>query len=73
MKPDYQYNTSMREILDQRLLPTELSLVQIQTCLTWIDRGERFCDGIIAEKVNDGTLLKLLIRLEDLLLKQYRW
>jgi len=73
MKPDYQYDTNMREILDRRLLPTELSLAQIQTCLTWIDRGERFCDGIIAEKVNDGTLLKLLCRLEDLLLKQYRW
>ncbi len=73
MEPDYQYDTNMRKILDRRLLPTELSLAQIQTCLTWICRGERFCDGMIAEKVNDGTLLKLFCRLEDLLLKQYRW
>jgi len=73
MEPDYRYNANVREILNRRLLPTELSLAQIQSCLTWIHRGERFCGGIIAEKVNDGTLLKLLFRLEDLLLKQYRW
>lgn len=73
MEPDYRYHANVREILERQLLPTGLSLVQIQTCLTWIRRGERLCDGLIAEKVNDGTLLKLLCRLEDLLLKQYRW
>lgn len=49
------------------LLPTEMSVSQIQTLLTYIGRAERFCDGVLAEYVEDGTLLKVLLRLDDLM------
>ena len=32
--------------------------------------GERFCDGNIAAEVENGNLLKMLLRLDDLLKKQ---
>lgn len=70
MEDDYEYRKNMAEIRRKDLLPTELTLQQIQTCLTWLKKDE--CH-LVPLKANDGTLLKLLLRLDDLLQKKYRW
>lgn len=72
MEPDYQYRDHLTQIRKQRLRFSELSLSQIQTYLTYLHRGERFCDGLIAEAVKHGTLLKLLLRIHDLI-NPYPW
>lgn len=45
----------------------EMNKKEIATMLTFISRGERFCDGHIASFVESGDLLKLMIRLKELL------
>lgn len=40
--------------------------------LTYLNRGERFCDGFVAERLENKTLLKLLMRLDDLLIRYYQ-
>lgn len=72
MEPDYQYRDHLTQMKKQKLRFSELSLSQIQTYLTYLHRGERFCDGLIAEAVNHGTLLKLLLRIHDLI-NPYPW
>lgn len=72
MEPDYQYSDHLKQMKKQKLRFSELSLSQIQTYLTYLHRGERFCDGLIAEAVNHGTLLKLLLRIHDLI-NPYPW
>lgn len=72
MEPDYQYSDHIKQMKKQKLRFSELSLSQIQTYLTYLHRGERFCDGLIAEAVNHGTLLKLLLRIHDLI-NPYPW
>lgn len=66
MESDPQYRRNMDKIRMQKLRISELSLSQIQTYLTFLHRGERFCDGTIAEAVNDGRLLTLLLRIQNL-------
>lgn len=51
----------------ENLLPTDMDLWQIRTALTYIVEEERFDEDIIAHAADDGTLLKLLLRLDDLL------
>ena len=34
--------------------------------LTWVIRGERFCDGLILENLKEGRIQHLLKRLKDL-------
>lgn len=63
---DYDYRFTMED-WPENLLPTDMNLWQIQTALTYLARAERFCTGAIAGAMDDGTLLKLLLRLEDLL------
>ena len=36
--------------------------------LTFIERGERFCDGHVQRYLENNILLKLLLRLDDLLI-----
>lgn len=69
MKPDIHFATNM-EKQPRRIVPSEMSVKQINTRLTWIQMGERFCDGNIAAEVENGNLLKMLLRLDDLLKKQ---
>lgn len=40
----------------------EMSQSQLSTFLTWVPRGERFCDGFIAEFVDEGSVLQALQR-----------
>ena len=44
-----------------------MDIWQIRTALTYLRRAERFCTGAIAAAMDDGTLLKLLLRLDDIL------
>ena len=43
-----------------------LSEEELRTVITHYVRGERFCDGLIAEAIEDGTLLKVLMRMKEL-------
>lgn len=63
---DDDYRMGMKE-WPENLLPTDMDIWQIRTALTYLQIAERFCTGAIAEAMDDGTLLKLLLRLEDLL------
>ena len=43
-----------------------LTMDEVSTIITHYVRGERFCDGLIAGAIEDGTLLKVLMRLKEL-------
>lgn len=45
----------------------EMNKKEIATMLTFITRGERFCDGHIASYVESGDLLKLMLRLKEVM------
>ncbi|MCQ2580100.1 MAG: DUF6508 domain-containing protein [Treponemataceae bacterium] len=45
----------------------EMNKKEIATMLTFISRGERFCDGHIASYVESGTLLRLMLRLREII------
>lgn len=68
LEPDYNYTENISAWKEQPIA-SEMTAGQIKTMLTWIERGERFCDGNIAGEVDSGRLLKLLLRLDDLLVK----
>ena len=62
--PDYEYRQHI-EVVKQKPI-AELTLLEISTCFTWLDRGERFCDGLISSHIDNGTVTQLLERLIDL-------
>lgn len=45
----------------------EMSISQIRTMLTRMQRGERFCDGYIADEIENGNMFALLKRLDEIL------
>ena len=59
--PDYCYVDHIEEVL--KISTDKLELTQISTYLTWLIRGERFCDGLIAENIENGMLKGVLERL----------
>jgi len=38
----------------------DLTIDEVYSYLTWLMRGERFCDGHVSEYVDNGILLKLV-------------
>lgn len=66
MEPDFKYKENY-EMFCRDELPTEMNARQIQTMLTYIQRGEHFECGVLEDAVLDGSLLKILLRLDDLL------
>lgn len=62
---DPQYNDHIGEV--KQIQAEKLDLPQISTYLTWLVRGERFCDGLIAENIESGRLKSVLERLLCLL------
>lgn len=44
----------------------ELTRDEILTRMTFLVRGERFCDGTIEKALNDGTLEALSVRLHEI-------
>lgn len=65
LESDTKYLSNHEKIADKPI--GEMNKKEIATMLTFISRGERFCDGHIAGFVESGDLLKLMIRLRELL------
>ncbi|HAY84033.1 MAG TPA: hypothetical protein DCY42_03650 [Chloroflexi bacterium] len=64
---DYNYEPSQAyRMLEDPDQVAAASLSQIRTMLTYIVRGERFCDGHWAAMVEHGYLQRLLERLSEL-------
>lgn len=42
-----------------------LNKEELRTVITYYVRGERFCDGLLAGALEDGTLLKVLERIKE--------
>lgn len=68
LPPDMNYSANYEKIGDKEI--SQMNRKEIATMLTFIQRGERFCDGHIACYVEDGTLLKLMERLREIEGKQ---
>ena len=64
LEQDFYYQAHYDKL--QRKPIEEMNLDEIATMLTFISRGERFCDGHIASYVESGDLLKLMVRLRGL-------
>ena len=54
------------EKLDVPIDYENLSMDELRTVITHYVRGERFCDGLIAGAIEDGALLKILLRIREL-------
>lgn len=61
---DYDYVNRVDEV--RELSIPEMSQSQLSTFLTWVQRGERFCDGFIADFVKEGKVLQALRRAIEL-------
>lgn len=61
---DIKYRDNFILIKDKEL--DQLNIDEILTYLTYYVRGERFCDGLIARGLKEGTLEKLTTRLRKL-------
>lgn len=68
MEPDKYYGDHYEKYCKD-VLPTDMNARQIRTMLTMVQRGERFCDGYFSKFIKDGSILKYLLRLDDLLVK----
>ncbi len=60
----YSYSSQMEDIREKEV--SSLSIDEILTYYTGLIKGERFCDGLIAEALEDGTLEALGNRLKEL-------
>ena len=65
LKSDRNYLEN-HEKLENKAIET-LNLAELATMYTFIQRGERFCDGHIASFIEDGRMLQLVRRHRELL------
>lgn len=63
VEPCYTYGVIIQQIESENIPIEKLTFLQVQAMLTYIQRTERFCDGIIAKFISDMTLLRLVERL----------
>ena len=68
---DHNYIENYKKYCDSVPI-REMGLSQIRTMLTRMQRGERFCDGFIADEIENGNLLALLKRLDKIIEEQDR-
>lgn len=61
---DYDYNIHMKMMDNKKI--SEMSILQIRTFFTYVIHGEKFCDGHIAEHMQNRSILKACLRLDDL-------
>ena len=61
---DNDYLKNCKQI--EKLSIEDMNILNILTMLSYYIRGERFCDGIIASKLEDGTIEEMLKRLHKL-------
>ena len=66
MEPDYEYLSHHDALMESGKAIEEYTLEELRTMFTFINRGERFCDGHIATFVENGVLLRLLKRLKEI-------
>ncbi len=66
LESDYDYLSHHDAIVASGKAIEEFSLDELKTMFTFINRGERFCDGHIASFVENGDLLRLLKRLQEI-------
>lgn len=67
----YDPEQAARMLQDAALLKTA-SLDQIKTMLTFCVRGERFSEGHWAEMIENGSVRKLLQRLEEIKIEHFK-
>ncbi len=63
---DTEYAEHAAPFLEEKKSVSELSRRELGAVLSFIQRGERFCDGHIASYVENGVLLALMLRLAEL-------
>ena len=66
MASDYDYLAHHDVLMESGKPIEEYNLDELKTMFTFINRGERFCDGHIASFVENGELLRLLKRLLEI-------
>ena len=66
MDPDYNYKENYDKYC-KNVLPTDMNESQIQTLLTYLLRADHFGYDYLSVAIQDGTVLKCLLRLDDLL------
>lgn len=64
---DYRNKTQGKTIAQEIRNAESMELPDVVAWLTWILRGERFCDGLFQSCIDDGTLSVLLDRGNELL------
>lgn len=64
LEVDKNYSDNHEKIASKPI--SEMNRKEIATMLTFISRGERFCDGHIMSYVESGTLLQLMQRLKEI-------
>lgn len=68
LKSDYRYLEHYEKLENKAI--EDMTLTDLAAMYTFIQRGERFCDGHIASFIEDGRLLKLFRRHIELLEKK---
>lgn len=66
MDVDSNYGEHVSEIQKHGMKPNELSALQIQSYLTYLNRGVHWDLHMLAEHANNGVLLRVLFRLYEL-------
>ena len=61
---DFDYGENIEKIKGKPI--GQLTRDEVLTRMTWLVRGERFCDGLIAEWLENGSLEALCARLQEL-------
>lgn len=64
LSADVNYQENYEKLADIPI--SEMTIENVATTLTFISRGERFCDGHIASYIESGTLLELMKRLKEI-------
>ena len=62
--PDYKYSKHIAKILKKPI--QKLKKSHISTYITWLLRGERITDGLIASEIDSGRFKEILLRLKEL-------
>ena len=63
---DYKYSETTDKLLERNVDIRLYDFNEVKAMLTYVVRNEHFCDGAILEHIKNGTVLKLLKRLKEL-------
>ena len=65
MDPDYSPEAA-QEMLDSDTAVETATLEEIRVLLTYVERGERFCDGWWSKMIREGHVRRILERLSEI-------